>query len=127
MVVGYDFSQSLSIDGSLRALRMALNGVRDTSRLTHHSDRGIQYCSNAFTNEILSHHARISMSQAGNPYENAIAERLNGILKDEILLDATFPDFRTANNAVIEAIQIYNTMRPHNSLGNETPSMKYAA
>jgi putative transposase len=126
-VVGYDFSRGLTLDGSLRALRMALKGVKDASALIHHSDRGLQYCSLEYTDELLSKKARISMSEAGNPYENAIAERVNGILKDEFLLDATFPDFRSANRAVQEAIEIYNTMRPHGSLGNHTPALRYAA
>jgi putative transposase len=126
-IVGYDFSQSLTLDGALRALRMALLNVPDPSRLIHHSDRGLQYCSTEYTNELLSKNARISMSQAGNPYENAIAERINGILKDEFLLDDTFPNFAAARSAVVEAIQIYNTLRPHGSIANLTPSLKYAA
>jgi len=126
-VVGYDFSRRLTLDGPLRALRIALKGVKDGSALIHHSDRGLQYCSLEYTTELLSKKARISMSEAGNPYENAIAERVNGILKDEFLLDATFPDFRTAHTAVMEAIDIYNTLRPHGSLGYQTPSVKYAA
>ena len=126
-VVGYDFSRSLTLDGPLRALRMALKGVTDASALIHHSDRGVQYCSLQYTDELLSKKARISMSEAGNPYENAIAERVNGILKDEFLLDATFPDFQSAKSAVQEAIEIYNTMRPHGSLNNQTPALKYAA
>jgi putative transposase len=126
-IVGYDFSRSLTMDGSRRALLMALRGVKHPSQLIHHSDRGIQYCSREYVDELLSRNARISMSEAGNPYENAIAERVNGILKDEFLLDATFPDFRTAKAAVDEAIEIYNTMRPHGSIRKQTPAMKYAA
>jgi transposase InsO family protein len=126
-VVGYDLSHSLTLDGPLRALRNALSGVTDGCALIHHSDRGLQYCSLEYTNELLSKNARISMSEAGNPYENAIAERVNGILKDEFMLDATFPDFNSAQRAIQEAIHVYNTMRPHGSLGNQTPCMKYAA
>lgn len=126
-VVGYDFNRDLMTDGPLRALRMALKGVQDPSKLIHHSDRGVQYCSLAYTDELLSNKVRISMSEAGNPYENAIAERLNGILKDEFLLDSTFPDFGSAHRAIKEAIDIYNTMRPHTSLGNQTPAVRYAA
>lgn len=126
-VVGYDVSMSLTIDGSLRALRMALNGVTDARGLIHHSDRGIQYCSHDYTSLLLSKNCRISMGESGNPYDNAIAERVNGILKQEFLLDCTFPDFAAAQQAVSEAIETYNTYRPHMSLGYDTPAMRYAA
>jgi transposase InsO family protein len=126
-IVGYDLSMSLSIDGSLRALRRALDGVRDPSGLIHHSDRGIQYCSHEYTSLLLSKHCRISMGESGNPYDNAIAERVNGILKQEFLLDSTFPDFATAQRAVREAIRTYNTYRPHLSLNYDTPALRYAA
>jgi transposase InsO family protein len=126
-IVGYDLSMSLSIDGSLRALRMALACVSDASGLIHHSDRGIQYCSHDYTSLLLSKRCRISMGESGNPYDNAIAERVNGILKHEFLLDSTFPDFETAQKAVREAIETYNTYRPHLSLDFQTPAYRYAA
>lgn len=126
-IVGYDLSMSLSIDGALRALRMALDGVADPRGLIHHSDRGIQYCSHDYTSLLLSNNCRISMGEAGNPYDNAVAERVNGILKYEFLLDSTFPDFDTAQRAVREAIETYNTYRPHLSLDYATPAMRYAA
>jgi transposase InsO family protein len=126
-IVGYDLSMNLSIDGSLRALRMALNGVIDPRGLIHHSDRGIQYCSDDYTSLLLSANCRISMGESGNPYDNAIAERVNGILKQEFLLDCTFPDCATAQKAVHEAIGTYNSYRPHESLDYETPAMRYAA
>jgi transposase InsO family protein len=126
-VVGYDLSMSLSIDGSLRALRMALRGVADPRGLIHHSDRGIQYCGHDYTSMLLSKNCRISMGESGNPYDNAIAERVNGILKQEFLLDSTFSDFATAQKAVSEAIETYNTYRPHLSLDFETPAIRYAA
>ena len=126
-IVGYDLSMSLSIDGSLRALRMALDDVTEPHKLIHHSDRGIQYCSRDYTSLLLSKNCRISMGESGNPYDNAIAERVNGILKQEFLLDCTFPDYATAQKAVCEAIETYNTYRPHLSLNYDTPAMRYAA
>ena len=126
-IVGHDLSMSLSIDGSLRTLCMALNGVADPRGLIHHSDRGIQYCSHDYTSLLLSNDCRISMGESGNPYDNAIAERVNGILKQEFLLDCTFPDFVTAQKAVREAIETYNTFRPHLSLDYDTPALRYAA
>lgn len=126
-IVGYDVSSSLSIDGALRALKMALSGVDDTSKLIHHSDRGIQYCSHEYTNLLRMNRVSISMGETGNPYDNAIAERVNGILKTEFLLDSTFADIQTAAKAVCEAVTIYNNLRPHMSIGYQTPSARYAA
>lgn len=131
-IVGYDVSNSLSIDGALRALKMALAGIHVSSgegsrKLIHHSDRGIQYCSHEYTNLLKEHGVGISMGEAGNPYDNAIAERVNGILKTEFLLDSTFPDLQAAARAVREAITIYNNLRPHMSIGYQTPSARYAA
>lgn len=126
-IVGYDVSSSLSIDGALRALKMALCGVEDTSKLVHHSDRGIQYCSHEYTDLLKVHKVSISMGEAGNPYDNAIAERINGILKTEFLLDSTFADLEAATRAVREAIMIYNDLRPHMSINYQTPSARYAA
>jgi putative transposase len=124
-IVGWDLSTSLSTSGARRALQMALTNVDDLSQLIHHSDRGIQYCSQEYLAQLPS--ATISMATAGNPYENAVAERINGILKSEFYLDATFPSFATARQAVAEAITIYNDERPHRSLSYLTPSQRYAA
>jgi len=126
-VVGFDVSESLSIDGALRALKMALAGVEDGSKLIHHSDRGIQYCSHEYTDLLKTYTVSISMGESGNPYDNAIAERVNGILKTEFFLDSTFADLRTAVKAVREAITTYNDMRPHMSIDYQTPSSRYAA
>lgn len=124
-IVGYHLGLSLSIEGSLRALTMALENVADISGLLHHSDRGIQYCSGAYITALTG--ARISMADSGNPYQNAVAERVNGILKQEFFLGQTFPSFSLARRAVRDAIRIYNNERPHRSIGMMTPSVKYAA
>jgi|WetSurMetagenome_2_1015567.scaffolds.fasta_scaffold117721_2 putative transposase len=124
-IVGWDLSTSLCTSGARRALQMALTNVDDLSQLIHHSDRGIQYCSQEYLAQLPS--ATISMANAGNPYENAVAERINGILKSEFYLDATFPSFAAARQAVAEAITIYNNERPHRSLNFLTPSQRYAA
>ncbi len=124
-IVGYDLSDNLGIEGSLRALKMAMKEVRDPVKLTHHSDRGIQYCSAAYTGILKDRGIAISMSEQGNPYENAVAERINGILKQEFLLDATFKSIGTAKQAVDEAIRSYNTLRPHMSIGYQTPEERY--
>lgn len=124
-ILGYDVSESLSIEGSLRALKKALLSVKSANGLIHHSDRGIQYCSHEYTGLLESKNIAISMGEKGNPYENAIAERINGILKLEFLLNQTFRTKADAKRAVEEAIKTYNEERPHMSLGNLTPEQMY--
>lgn len=126
-IMGYDISNSLSVEGSLRSLKMALKQIEDPQNLVHHSDRGIQYCCHAFTKTLAKHNIAISMAEAGNPYENAIAERINGILKQEFALDATFSDITQAKVAVRQAVELYNNLRLHTSIGMITPADKHAA
>ena len=126
-IVGNDFSDSLSLDGSMRALKMALRTVRDPEQLTHHSDRGVQYCSHPYTNLLRKHGVNISMAEAGNPYENALAERVNGILKNEFFLDVRFPSMIHAKMAIKEAIYLYNNKRSHLSIGYRTPQEYHQA
>lgn len=126
-IVGYDFSDSLNLEGSLRALKMSLKGKGKLKNLIHHSDRGLQYCSNPYTELLTSHKIEISMSEKGNPYENAVAERVNGILKGEFMLSETFKSKALAKQAVQEAIDTYNEYRPHMSINYMTPNQKYAA
>lgn len=126
-IVGFDFSDSLSLDGSMRALKMALRDVRHPEILIHHSDRGVQYCSHPYTNLLRAHGINISMAEAGNPYENALAERVNGILKNEFFLDARFPTMHQASRAVHEAINLYNNRRSHLSIGYRTPQEYHRA
>lgn len=124
-IIGHDVSGSLSIEGSLRALKEALRGIQKRAGLLHHSDRGVQYCSHEYTGLLKKVGAQISMSERGNPYENAIAERVNGILKIEFLLDQSFSSLEEAKICVREAIRIYNEERPHLSLGYRTPAEVY--
>ncbi len=125
-IVGYDLSASLSIAGSLRALKMALSEVGDARGLIHHSDRGVQYCSHAYVEVLAGHRARVSMAEVGNPYENAMAERVNGILKGEFFLDGLFATEAQARAALREAVWLYNERRPHLSLDYRTPSQVHA-
>ena len=126
-IMGEQLSESLAIEGSLSALKMAIEKAKNLNGSIHHSDRGIQYCSNIYTEKLKSLGIKISMSEQANPYENAVAERINGILKQEFMLDKTFPDIMTARKAVKEAIRIYNEKRPHMSLGYKTPEQVYKA
>jgi len=121
-IVGYDISDSLNMEGSIRALKMAIKDKTDLSGLIHHSDRGIQYCSNLYTGLLTENKIAISMSEKGNPYENAVAERINGILKEEFMLGESFKTKELAYRTVKEAIKTYNELRPHLSINYQ----KYA-
>ncbi len=125
-IVGFDISDSLSFEGSHRALTMAIKD-KELSGSIHHSDRGIQYCSKTYTGILKAKGILISMSQKGNPYENAVAERVNGILKEEFLLNKIFKTKQDTIEAVQEAISSYNELRPHMSINYMTPNQKYAA
>lgn len=125
-IVGFDISDSLSLEGSMRALTMAIKG-KELSGLIHHSDRGIQYCSKPYTEILKEKGILISMSEKGNPYQNAVAERVNGILKEEFLLNQMFKTKQVTIQAVKEAIASYNDFRPHMSINYMTPNQKYAA
>lgn len=124
-IVGYDISDSLELVGCLRALQKALRQARPAAGLIHHSDRGIQYCSNQYVAELKKRDIRISMTEENHCYENAVAERVNGILKDEFYLDQCFVNTYNASVATKNAIDIYNNKRLHLSLGYKTPNMVY--
>jgi len=126
-IVGYDLNVSLGVEGALRALKMALRSIDNAEGIIHHSDRGIQYCCYEYTGLLRQRGIEVSMGEVGNPYDNAVAERVNGILKVEFMLDSTFETVRRARQAVKEAINTYNTLRPHLSLDYLTPEAKYAA
>jgi putative transposase len=120
-IVGYDSSDSLEMQGALRALSMAQKQLPALSRTMHHSDRGSQYCCGAYVGKMKSREMVISMTEQNHCYENAQAERLNGILKQEYGLGATFQSKRAVLRAVKEAVGLYNDWRPHGGLGNRIP------
>ncbi|MDN3594347.1 IS3 family transposase [Zunongwangia endophytica] len=124
-IVGYDISDSLELKGCVRALNKALYQAKDIDALIHHSDRGIQYCSNVYTQILKRNDIGISMTQENHCYENAMAERVNGILKDEFYLDQTFDSLQHAKRATKNAINLYNEIRLHLSLDYQTPNMVY--
>lgn len=121
-IVGYDISDSLELAGCLRALKLALRHARPASGLIHHSDRGVQYCSHEYVKELKKRKIKISMTEENHCYENAVAERVNGILKDEFYLDQCFFSIDHARRASKNAIEIYNSKRLHLSLGYKTPN-----
>lgn len=125
-IVGYKLSPSLHAAFCVEALKQALKERTYLDQeLMHHSDRGLQYCSTDYTALLMKHNVNISMTQNGDPYENAIAERINGILKQEWQLDQTFASFEHAQQTVNKAIHQYNHYRPHASCDYLTPSQAH--
>jgi transposase InsO family protein len=122
-IVGYKLSRRLCADGPVAALRMALRNNPNREFLIHHSDRGVQYHSTAYM-KMLGGEIRVSMTTNGDPLQNAIAERVNGILKDE-LLEGPFASFRDASRRLDEAVSIYNHLRPHMSIENLVPAVAH--
>lgn len=122
-IVGFHISMDLKANSAVKALQMALKGnvVKDAYKLIHHSDRGVQYCSEEYTDTLKSQGILISMTKPASPQENAIAERVNGILKDEWLYDLELEQGKDPYKKIKMVIEIYNQFRPHNSLKNLTP------
>jgi len=122
-IVGFHVSMDLKANSAVKALQMALkdNKVKQAYKLIHHSDRGVQYCSKEYTGILNAHGILISMTRAASPQENAIAERINGILKDEWLYDLELKQDENPYKKIKQVIEIYNQIRPHNSLKKLTP------
>lgn len=125
-IVGWDISASLELEGCLRALKQGLKPISKKLLtkypLIHHSDRGSQYCSNAYTKLLKDKGISISMTQNGNCYENAMAERMNGILKMEFGLNQNFRSKNIATSNTQDSIRKYNYIRPHLALNYATPA-----
>ena len=120
-IMGYNVSETLAANETQKALEMALRNRRYEGNLTHHSDRGLQYCSASYVRTLQQKSIVISMTEDGNPYDNAIAERVNGILKDEYSLNEIFKDRNQLQLQVKQSIDSYNTKRPHESNHMLTP------
>jgi transposase InsO family protein len=126
MVVGYDVSNSLNTEGSLRALKMATKSrVYKENVLIHHSDRGLQYCSNEYQNLLNKSKIKCSMTETYDPYANAIAERINGILKQEFIGENRNIEIKTMKELIRDSIGIYNNIRPHYSCYMNTPKVMH--
>ncbi len=122
-IIGYEVADSLSTDGCLKALKMAQkNRVHKSKCLIHHSDRGVQYCSDEYQYLLSKYRIRCSMTQDSDPYENAVAERINGILKQEFMIDNYHLELALMKKVVSESIKIYNECRPHLSNHMLTPN-----
>lgn len=125
-IMGYYVADNLTTESSLKALRMAIN-QRGANRLPliHHSDRGFQYCADDYQKLLTSNNIQCSMTQNSDPYENAVAERINGILKQEFLIDSFHQDLSVMKILVKQSINLYNTKRPHYSNYMLTPTQMH--
>lgn len=125
-IVGWHLSNTMQAKDALKALYMAISQLEAGAKeIIHHSDRGIQYCSSKYVNCLNKHDIRISMTEKGSPYENALAERVNGILKTEWLYDMKLKNRAEADQAIKHIINIYNTERPHSSVEMLTPDQAH--
>jgi len=124
-IMGYCLWPSLKKEGPLKALEIALSAQDCHDSLIHHSDRGLQYCCSDYINRLNKAHIAISMTEKGDPYENALAERVNGILKSEFGLDGKFDSFQQAAAKVDYVVSVYNNIRPHSSINYLTPDQAH--
>jgi transposase InsO family protein len=125
-IVGWSLGETLEAKHSVKALKMALKQLpKGTSGVYHHSDRGVQYCSDEYVSILKKHQFQISMTENGDPLENAIAERVNGILKDEWLNQMAFQTFDEIHQALKLIINTYNVDRLHSSINFLTPELAH--
>lgn len=122
-IVGNSLSKTLESLATIQALEMALSdNENQLNELIHHSDRGVQYCSHKYVETLVKNGVQISMTETGDPRDNAIAERLNGILKDEYLLNYNPSNYAEALEILNESINLYNNDRQHMSISNQYPN-----
>ena len=125
-IIGWCLGPNLEAKHTVKALKMALRQLpKESKGVYHHSDRGVQYCCDDYVKLLKKHKFQISMTENGDPLENPIAERVNGILKNEWLHDLNFETIDQANRTLRGIIQTYNQYRPHTSLDMLTPEMAH--
>ena len=125
-VIGYAIADNMETENMIGALEMAIAGKHNETVLTiHHSDRGLQYCSKEYATLTHQHHITLSMTENGDPYENALAERMNRTIKEEFGMDKILKSKEQAIHLVEESIFLYNTKRPHLALNMKTPEQTY--
>jgi putative transposase len=125
-IVGFHLGESLETGSSLKALAMALKGLQGSEKPIHHSDRGCQYASHAYVKAVEQAGLRMSMTEKNHSAENAVAERVNGILKQEYYLDTNFETKPEARMATRQGVSLYNHRRPHTALGFKTPEAMHS-
>ena len=123
-IVGYHLSDDMSAENVVKALKMAVKNRKTNLQLIHHSDRGLQYCSQIYQNELNKNNIIASMTDGYDCYQNALAERINGILKQEFLVYKC-KSGNELNKLIKESVECYNTIRPHLSLNMKTPNFVY--
>jgi transposase InsO family protein len=124
-IVGYNLSDSLATEGSLQALEMAIkSSVSKELNVIHHSDRGLQYCSDDYQKVLSDTGIKVSMTEKYDPYQNAIAERVNGTIKNEFELNKHL-DSKYLSQIIDQTVSIYNSLRPHYSNGYLTPNQMH--
>ena len=122
-IIGWSVGPTLDTTYPMEALRMALRRIEGMEvNLIHHSDRGCQYASREYVNTLKEHGIQISMTESGDPKDNAQAERINNTMKNELLTDMVFKSIQEVIGAVAVAVDFYNNRRPHMSLGMKTPA-----
>lgn len=121
-IVGYHCGDTLEAEGCVKALEMALSELPSGAKPIHHSDRGSQYCCHEYVNRLVDRGLGISMTESNHCAENALAERMNGILKSEYSLGREFKTKEAARLAVDQAVHLYNTRRPHTALKFRVPA-----
>ena len=124
-IVGYCFRSDLMAEGCIEALQMAIDNRIYNNPIIHHSDRGSQYCSHQYVNLLHQNNIGISMTENGDPYENALAERVNGIIKTEFNLHSSQLGFEQTYKQIKKSIKAYNEMRPHASCDYLTPEQAH--
>ena len=126
-IMGYYVADNLNTESSLMALKMAVKSRQGKDLpLIHHSDRGLQYCADDYQSMLNKNNIKCSMTNNGDPYENAVAERINGILKQEFIIDTYHQDLAIMKIIIKETIEIYNNQRPHYSNYMLTPKQMHA-
>jgi putative transposase len=124
-IMGFCFRKDLSAQGCLDALQMALDNRLYNNSLMHHSDRGSQYCCKEYVTLLTINNIAVSMTENGDPYENALAERMNGIIKSEFDLYSSTLGFVQTTRKIEQAVHAYNTIRPHSSCDYLTPGQAH--
>ena len=122
-IIGYCLHSSLDTEGCINALNMAMTTLSwsELNGIIHHSDRGCQYCSKEYVKILRTAKMRVSVTQNGDPYENALAERINGILKTEWINQETFLNLEHAKERIEQIVKLYNTRRLHSAHSYKTP------
>lgn len=125
-IMGYNVSNTLNAQGAVSALKMAMrNRIYKSEMLIHHSDRGLQYCCNEYQKILCNNKIKCSMTESYDPYQNAVAERINGILKQEFLNGIIIQDLTLMKKIIQQSISIYNKERPHSSCQMKTPEFMH--